>query len=534
MSKYYFNPKTSRMEVKRPIKEKARAYSSVISSQLNAGWTAPLTNAHAEFRGGIKQLRNQTRDLERSNSYAARFLPEWTTNIVGNGFTFQSLATNAQGREDLAARELIEEAWNDWKKPRNCTASGDMPYMELKALSERACARDGGVLIQKIKGWDKGDWPFALHLLEIDRLDVDFNVKANKQGNRIVMGKELDRYNRPVAYHLLGEHPGDTYGATSGRKRTRVDAKDIIHRFYRNRPESAHGQPLMTNCIESLRHLEKFQEAELIAARISACSTVAIERDASAPYEGDEYADQELTPGGKYELEPGERATLLAPQHPNSNFDGFRSAVLKGIAAGCNSAYPILSQDFSAVSYSSLRESKLNIRALTDTFRQWNIENEEEIIFRSWLGTCLNTGAISLPASNFKNFAKGSFIGKGQAWVDPLKDVAGLEKELAIGATSLSRAVKERLGISLETIIDERARDVEAFKKAGLPVPSAIASSDRSDSIAKTLQQIYLAVGTVITADEARKIVNENGGDLEASLPDVLKPDLSQPAESVI
>ena len=94
--------------------------------------------------------------------------------------------------------------------------------------------------------------------------------------------------------------------------------------------------------------------------------------------------------------------------------------------------------------------------------------------------------------------------------------------------------MKERLGISLETILQERARDVEAFKKAGLPVPGAIASSERSDSLARTLQQSYLAVGTVITAEEARKIVNENGGDLEASLPDLLKPDLSQPAESVI
>ena len=94
--------------------------------------------------------------------------------------------------------------------------------------------------------------------------------------------------------------------------------------------------------------------------------------------------------------------------------------------------------------------------------------------------------------------------------------------------------MKERLGISLETILQERARDVEAFKKVGLPVPSALASSDRNDSLAKTLQQIYLAVGTVITAEEARKIVNENGGDLEASLPDLLKPDLSQPGESVI
>ena len=112
--------------------------------------------------------------------------------------------------------------------------------------------------------------------------------------------------------------------------------------------------------------------------------------------------------------------------------------------------------------------------------------------------------------------------------MDPLKDVAGLEKELAIGATSLSRAVKERLGISLETILEERSRDVEAFKKAGLPVPGVISSSERSDSLARTLQQIYLAVGTVITAEEARKIVNENGGDLEASLPDVLKPDLAK------
>ena len=94
--------------------------------------------------------------------------------------------------------------------------------------------------------------------------------------------------------------------------------------------------------------------------------------------------------------------------------------------------------------------------------------------------------------------------------------------------------MKVRLGISLETILQERARDVEAFKKVGLPVPSALASSDRNDSLAKTLQQIYLAVGTVITAEEARKIVNENGGDLEASLPDSLKSDLSQPGESVI
>jgi lambda family phage portal protein len=230
----------------------------------------------------------------------------------------------------------------------------------------------------------------------------------------------------------------------------------------------------MVGAISGLRHLEKFEEAEQIAARLSACATVAIERDSSMPYEGEEYLDQELTPGGKFELEPGEKATLLNPTHPNANYESFRRGVLQGVASGLLTNYPNLGQDYGGVSYSSLRESKLNIKALTNVYRMLNVENEEEHIFRAWLGYVIRTGQIKLPASNFENFAKGNFVGKGHEWVDPLKDVKGLEMELSIGATSLSRAVKERLGVSLDVIIQERQRDIEAFEKAGLQVPAVL------------------------------------------------------------
>lgn len=470
-SKFIFDRKTGKLKLKQQAK---RAYGAVISDQLQEGWTTPLSNAHSEFRGGIVRLRNMTRDLERSNPYAIRFLNEWVTNIVGTGYTFQSLAVNAQGREDRSAREQIEEAWNDWKKARNCCASGDMPYNEFKALSERACARDGGVLIQKLRGFDN-KYGFAINVLEIDRLDVNYNDRKLKNGNQVIMGKEIDPYgwNKPIAYHILGDHPGETY-TRSGKTRTRIPADQIIHRFYRKRLESTHGEPLMVGAISGLRHLEKFEEAEQIAARLSACATVAIERDSSMPYEGEEYLDQELTPGGKFELEPGEKATLLNPTHPNANYESFRRGVLQGVASGLLTNYPNLGQDYGGVSYSSLRESKLNIKALTNVYRMLNIENEEEHIFRAWLGYVIRTGQIKLPASNFENFAKGNFVGKGHEWVDPLKDVKGLEMELSIGATSLSRAVKERLGVSLDVIIQERQRDIEAFEKAGLQVPAVL------------------------------------------------------------
>ena len=467
-SKYYYNPKSGKM-IRRSSK---RSYSSVISQQLQEGWTASLSNGNTELRGGIQRLRNMARDLERSNPYVVRFLNEWVTNIVGSGYTFQSLALNAAGREDIQARSVIEEAWEEWKKPRNCSSSKDMSFSELKTLTERSVARDGGVLIQKLRGFEN-DYNFALRVLEIDRLDTDYNVQKMDNGNRIVMGKELNNYDCAVAYHLLGDHPGEVY-KRYGKKRTRVPADQIIHRFYRNRAETSHADPLLTSAIIQLRHLEKYEEAESIAARISASSTVAIERDSSMPYEGDEYLDQELSPGGKWDLEPGEKATLLNPTHPNANYDGFRSGVLKGVSAGLLMSYPTLAQDYGGVNYSSLRESKLNIKALTKCYRRLNIENEEEPIFRAWLGTALRTGAIKLPASNFNNFARGSFTGAGFEWVDPAREISALKTELEIGATSLSRAVKERLGVSLDVIIAERKRDAEAFEKAGLPVPVEI------------------------------------------------------------
>ena len=471
-SRYFFDPRTGKMVPKIQQKTAARSYGAVASDQLNVGWSPSLTNAHSELRTGARQLRNMTRDLERSNSYAKRFLAEWTTNIIGSGFAFRSLAVNQEGREDAGARALIEDEWQQWKKARNCTAAGDMSYSEVKALTERACARDGGVLIQKLRGFDNR-YNFALNVLEIDRLDHNHNQKPDSEGNRVVMGKEVDRYGRPVAYHLLGDHPGEIYNR-GGKKRTRVPADQIIHRFYRTRPESCHGEPLMVGAISGLRHLEKYEEAEQIAARVSASSTVAIERDSSMPYEGDSYEENELSPASVWTLEPGEKATLLNPTHPNANYSGFRGGVLKGVASGLLMSYPTLAQDFSGVSYSSLRESKLNLKALTHVYRGLNIENEEEPIFRAWLGTALSTGAIRLPAGNFEGFARGSFTGRGQEWVDPLRDVNGLEKELSIGATSLSRAVKERLGVSLDVIIEERRADIAAFEAAGLQVPAVL------------------------------------------------------------
>jgi HK97 family phage portal protein len=60
----------------------------------------------------------------------------------------------------------------------------------------------------------------------------------------------------------------------------------------------------------------------------------------------------------------------------------------------------------------------------------------------------------------------------------------------------------------------------------------ATAKGGRALSAAETLQKIYLAVGKVVTIDEARQIVNESGGQLVIPAPDELQPSADPPADA--
>jgi len=52
----------------------------------------------------------------------------------------------------------------------------------------------------------------------------------------------------------------------------------------------------------------------------------------------------------------------------------------------------------------------------------------------------------------------------------------------------------------------------------------------KQDTLARTIQQIYLGVGTVLTVDEARKLLNQLGAGLEVPAPDELQPDEEEEA----
>ena len=52
--------------------------------------------------------------------------------------------------------------------------------------------------------------PFALEILESDRLDNDYNGGTNNIKESWRMGIRHDEWHRPISYAFFTEHPGDS------------------------------------------------------------------------------------------------------------------------------------------------------------------------------------------------------------------------------------------------------------------------------------------------------------------------------------
>ena len=93
--------------------------------------------------------------------------------------------------------------------------------------------RDGEVLIRHIRNAEN-PFGYSLQLLEPDFLDEEYNTTNSDNGNRIVMGVELNNFNRPEAFWCFQgpDHLYDDLSYGVGKSgRVRIPAADMLHIF---------------------------------------------------------------------------------------------------------------------------------------------------------------------------------------------------------------------------------------------------------------------------------------------------------------
>jgi lambda family phage portal protein len=286
------------------------------------------------------------------------------------------------------------------------------------------------------------------------------------------MGVEVDKWGRPVAYHVNPAHPSDLGGSLL---RERIRAEYILHLYDPLRVQQTRGIPWFTPVMLEMRMVGGYMEAELVAARVSAAKIGFLEHTEASAYEApneDETSNgaprrMEANPGVIEELPPGLTFKEWNPEHPANAFPMFIKAAVRFIAGGLGVSYNALAADLEGVNYSSMRSGLLIERDQWKMCQSFMKENFLEPVFKSWLSMALLSGELKLDSRDPSRFLEGKWEGRGWPWVDPLKDVQASILGIGAGLKTRDKIIGEEGG-DVEEVFEQIKREKELAEKLGL------------------------------------------------------------------
>jgi lambda family phage portal protein len=457
-----------------------RMYAAARASRLTSGWQTSNTSADSELVSSLTALRSRSRAVMRDSAYAKRARTVVQNNVIGTGIGMQAQVMNT--RNELATRvnDGIEAAWLKWSRADSCHTGGSLCFADLERMVIGQVFEAGEIFIRlHSRAFGDSAVPFALEVIESERMAEEYSTPNVPTGAEIRMGVEVDSFGRPLAYWMHERHPGELrFARIENDKLVRVPAAQIIHLKVTERWPQTRGEPWLHAVVKKLNDMDGYTEAEIVAARGAASYMGIIETEDLQNSFGDPKADgtQELSlePGTVQRVGPGEKFVDYMPNRPNSALDPFMRYMLREFCAGVSMSYESVSRDYSQSNYSSSRLSLLDDRDIWRFLQQWFIRAFREPVHRAWLQMAVLSGAI--PEVNAESYAINPdkfesvlFKPRGWGWVDPTKEVEAYKMAVRCGFTTISRVIAATGdGMDLEDFIVERKRELELLATAGI------------------------------------------------------------------
>lgn len=498
---------SARRRTKAP--ELKRSWAGAQVSRLTSDWVTQPTSIDAEVRAHGRVMRARARQLRKDNPLAARFVQLQSENIVGPyGFDLQCRIANTRNGTNEAASDAIERDWWTWSKRATCTTDGKMCLAETLTAFVEMWKTDGEAFLVMHPGFPNR-YGFAVQLLDPDQVDDDYNVPPGDNRNEVRMGVEIDKWERPVAYHIMTRHPGDWYGNTV-RIRDRIPAERVIHRFTPLGAGQTRGITPMAPAMLNLQMLGGAQEALLVLQRAVACKSGWIEVDpeytppVDPTVDGDGEASVKEQPQiVTWEAEPlkieqlpkGLQFKQWDPGQPSPEYEVFTRDVKRELAAAFGVSYASLTGDQSQANFGSQRVAMTSER---DGYKrdQQIVVGDLTRLLEMWATAAMFAGAISVPAYNVEALVYASeFQPRGFDWIDPEKDIKAELAEVGAGINSLTRIAASK-GRDRMEILKERQREIAAEKELKVPIslnpnqPTPPEPKEEPDEVPPARQQL--------------------------------------------
>ncbi len=431
----------------------------------NADGLSPNASNSAEVR---RILRNRARYETANNSYARGIVLTLAHDVVGTGPRLQMLTGDSE------ANRRIEQAFMLWAR--------SVHLAEKLRTMRMARATDGesfAVLTNNPRL--NTEVQLDLRLIEADQVTTP---DLDRLSTIAVDGIVFDGSGNPIEYHILRNHPGDSfYSARSDYER--ISASSVLHWFRADRPGQTRGIPDIMPALPLFAQLRRFTLAVLAAAETAADFAGILYTDAPANGEADAaepFEPIELEKRALVTMPGGWKMAQMQAEQPSTTYGEFKHELLNEIARCLNMPFNVAAGNSSGYNYAS---GRLDHQTYYKAIRV-DQSNLERIILDRILAAWLDEAALlpGLLPDGLGPFAQWphQWFWDGHEHVDPAKEASAQATRLASNTTTLADEYAKR-GQDWETQLRQRAKEIALMSQLGLTIEqvSPAPSQDNAD-----------------------------------------------------
>ena len=467
-------------------------YGASHSKKSMKGWLYGGGSSKEDIEDNLPTLRQRSRDAYMGIPMATGALKTYRTSVIGAGLSLkpkidaEALNITEEQAEQLEKQILRE--WNLWADSTDCDAARLSNFYEQQQLAFLNWMMSGDV-IALLPAWKRPGsvYDLRINLIEADRI---FTPTEKTWDDKVVDGVEKNDRGEVVAYYIAKTHPLAQNGYQQEWDRVlaygnRTGRRNVLHLMNRERIGQVRGVPLIAPVIEALKQLGRYTEAELVAAVISGYLTVFIEKESNTPesplgemipeeqqIDREDPATIEMAPGAIVDLNEGEKANAVSPGRPNSNFDGFVSAISKQIGAALELPQELLMKMFNS-NYSGSRGALLEAWKTFDMFRDWMVSGFCQPVYEEWMAEAVAKGRIRAPGffsdpAIRKCYTNAEWYGPSRGQIDPKKEVEAAQLRVENGFSTATKEAMELTGTDYSDNMKQRKKEFRMMQEYSL------------------------------------------------------------------
>lgn len=486
-----------------------RGASRMIRSMLS--WLPGMGSPAQDTPAGEREtLISRSRDAHRNHMLGRAAINRAATNVVGMGLTVRpNVDGEVLGLTDEQANALNNELARNFRlwaeNPAECDAEAGLDFYMLQRLAFVSALVSGDVFgLTPSERRPGGIYGTKLQLVEAERVGSPLLYRANPQEQD---GVRVDAMGRPTHYRVCSGYPSDhltpqawqwvpVFGERTGRRRT-------LHLMNeKSRPGQVRGVPYLAPILEALQKLERFSQAELTAAVISAMFTVAIKHDkdddanlmgaapmwdedsddpnkpdrpvvdkrGEAPADGDALT---LGEGAVWDLEDGAEPVAINPARPNAQFDPFFSAIVKEIGAALEMPAEVILMHFST-SYTAARAAFNQLWKFIKQRRHHLTVQFCQPVYELIIDEMVASGRLRAPGYRDPHirraYTRALWIGEPLGSLNEQVDAKAATERIANGTSNETLETMALHGEDWNDVAQDRAREIRWKRENGVPL----------------------------------------------------------------